>query len=147
MGELLSGKRSGPDYVEEYAATRSTIPHDISVSVRLIQKVEQLIAFHPSRTGGRISFNANVFWIDTFGIMYVEWNVTGLSDAESKYFYEIVEDSRQTDLVGSVYEAGRKATFVLSRLVAVTDTMIDETVKHIKKEQTWQDFVLDAGKK
>jgi hypothetical protein len=125
---------------------KSTLPSDVKVSARLIQKVEQIIAQHPSRTGTTIKFNANIFWVDSFGIMYTEWNVTGLSDAEGKYFYELVDETRQVELVSTAYEAGRKAVFMLDRLFAIIDPFLDETVKHMKKEHAWEELVRNAVK-
>ena len=146
MGTLLSGGAKTES--DDFQSSRIALPQDIQLTGRVLQDVEHLIGEHPHRAGTPVKLAARIYWVDTFGILYTEWHVLGLSSQEHSVMSGKTSmiEKKMVHLVSNVSQAGSQATFIMDDLFNVVDKAINDILPHLKKLHMWEEVVRNSVK-
>lgn len=125
-----------------------SLPKDLKLRARALQRIHQPIGTSTFQgVEEHIGIEINAYWIDTFGILYLQWDWTSDFDLGIK---KILDEQAPTHpkksiaMIDNLSEAGRKAVFMIEAMFPEIDKVISEAIRDLKKSHQWEELVRNA---
>ena len=96
---------------------------------------------------GTIGVIINAHWVDTFGVLHIEWDWSGtLDDVTLGVLNEHPSALDKTSLrsVDNLSQAGKLAVFIIEELIVKIDDIARSTINLLKTTHTWEELVRNA---
>ena len=129
----------------------SPLPNDIACHARVLQRIGQEIGECHFKDAApaveTIGVSITAHWIDTFGILHIEWDWFGTLDKGvvrmlNEHPSALVKTS--VKMADNLSQAGKMAVFSIDKILVRVDGIARTVIKVLKPSNSWQELVRNT---